>query len=91
MKWLSTLLLITSILAPSTALAQDPNEPSVVIRHSEDKTFYEYRINGELKEIKVVPKIGATYYLIPEGPEADEFRRITKSNLTPPTWLIFSW
>lgn len=72
-------------------MANDPAEPSVVIRHSEDKTFYEYRVNGELQEIKVVPKVGQPYYLIPDGTEADEYKRQNKSNVVPPSWLIFTW
>ena len=40
-------------------------------------------------EIKVVPKVGPTYYLVPT--EDDEMKRQKDSNLTVPKWVIFSW
>ncbi|EAT11253.1 DUF2782 domain-containing protein [Bermanella marisrubri] len=91
MKTLFTCCLLLASLFSHSVMANDPSEPSVVIRHSEDKTFYEYRVNGELQEIKVVPKVGQPYYLIPDGVETDEYKRQNKSNVVPPSWLIFTW
>ncbi len=44
-------------------------EGQVEIVAGEDKTVYEYRVNGRLLMIKVVPKIGATYYMVPADGE----------------------
>ena len=63
----------------------------ITIYHTEDKTFYEYTREGEVVEIKVVPKKGETYYLIPNGGADEGFRRATESKLRVPTWVIFSW
>ncbi|PTB98448.1 DUF2782 domain-containing protein, partial [Marinobacter sp. Z-F4-2] len=35
--------------------------PEIVIRPGEKEVFYEYRVNGQLMEIKVVPEVGAEY------------------------------
>ncbi len=32
--------------------------PEIVIRPGENEVFYEYRVNGQLMEIKVVPETG---------------------------------
>lgn len=93
MNPIRSLLLIVAVLASVFAsfasVTANPNEPSIHIRHSDDKTFYEYKVNGELVEIKVVPKAGPTYYLVPT--ENDEMKRQKQSNLTVPKWVIFSW
>lgn len=67
----------------------DPNEPQITIRQGDDKTFYEYRVNGILKEIKVVPKIGPEYYLVPD--DGDGWIREDRSQLLVPSWVIFRW
>lgn len=89
MNPIRTLLLITALITSASSFAEDPNEPSIVIRHSDDKTFYEYSVNGELVEIKVVPKVGPSYYLVPT--DDDKMKRIKQSNISVPTWVIFSW
>ena len=94
MKPIRSLLLISTLLASVTAIpsyAADSTEPSIIIRHTDDKTYYEYMLNGELVEIKVVPKIGPTYYLVPAGGDDSEFKKQTESNLVVPKWVIFSW
>lgn len=99
---ISGLLLVTLTGAP--AFAQDvetpeepvvtsdyqrsPTEPQVVITSGEDATFYEYRVNGELVEIKVVPKVGPPYYLVPAP---DGWIRRGQSEVRVPSWVIFSW
>jgi len=87
-KSVATCLLFASV---STLSWAEDVEPSIIIRHSEDKTFYEYTVNGEVVEIKVVPKEGPTYYLIPAGGEDQEFKRQSQSNLVVPKWVIFRW
>lgn len=67
----------------------DDNEPVVTIRHGQKATYYEYRVNGKLKEIKVKPVIGKTYYLVPQND--GEFQRFENSSLMLPKWILFSW
>jgi hypothetical protein len=79
-------LFCTTTLAEESAL---PVEPKITIRRSEEKTFYEYRVNGILKEIKVVPDIGPVYYLVPQ--DGGGWIEEQKSQLLVPKWVIFSW
>lgn len=65
-------------------------EPQITIHHDADNTYYEYRINGQLKEIKVVPEKGKPYYLVP-APGDGEFIRHESSQMLIPQWVLFSW
>lgn len=98
-------LLALIFLLPSTPMAEevappkepvvvsdyqpDPLEPQIVIRSGEDATFYEYRVNGELVEIKVVPSVGPAYYLVPA--DGGGWIRGDKPQLLVPSWVIFRW
>ena len=48
---------------PRPASAQ--RGPDVVIIAEEDKMIYEFRQNGELRMIRIVPTFGKPYYLVP--------------------------
>ena len=81
-------------LAPlaQAEVVDDPalTEPEITITHDGDNTYYEYTINGQLKEIKVVPRVGKPYYLVPaEG--SQKFIRVEESQLLIPKWVIFRW
>ena len=75
-----------AVIAEEAAL---PVEPQIVIRNEDNKTFYEYRVNGVLKEIRVVPKIGPTYYLVPDDGIA--WIREDRSQVLVPSWVLFEW
>ena len=71
----------------------EPMDQDVRIYREDKKTIYEYRVNGELYFIKVVPEIGPTYYLTDadgdgvvndrtQGPEA---------GMKIHQWKLFSW
>lgn len=61
----------------------------IVIRPGENEVFYEYRVNGELREIKVVPNRGPEYYLVPA--DGGGWIREDRSTLLIPSWVIFRW
>jgi hypothetical protein len=86
------LALLFALLPFKTALAEEaalPVEPEITIRHENEETFYEYRVNGILKEIKVVPKIGPTYYLVPA--DGNAWIREERSQVLVPSWILFKW
>lgn len=84
------LLFATSLMAGSPVQAEDAaGEPQIVIRYEKESTFYEYRVNGVLTEIKVVPKVGPAYYLVPA--DGGGWIREEKSQLLVPSWVIFRW
>lgn len=64
-------------------------EPEIVIRPGKKATFYEYRVNGELREVKVVPSVGPEYYLVPS--DGGGWIQQDKSQLLIPSWVIFRW
>ncbi len=65
-----------------------PEESRIIIRRSENEVFYEYRVHGELLEIKVVPNVGPSYYLVPsEG----GWIREDRSQTLIPSWILFRW
>lgn len=90
-KLLLTILLCSLPLAAVHA-QEDPlnNEPQITITHDGDATYYEYRVNGVLKEIKVVPVAGEPYYLVPKG-ESGELIRVGEPTVLTPKWILFRW
>tara|TARA_R100001143_G_scaffold59192_1_gene57675 strand:+ start:497 stop:880 length:384 start_codon:yes stop_codon:yes gene_type:complete len=63
--------------------------PEIVIRPGEQEVFYEYWVNGQLMEIKVVPEVGPEYYLVPA--DGGGWIRETESDMLVPSWVIFRW
>ena len=56
---------------PPVVQARPPPEfrgPDITLIAGEERTVYEYRQNGQLRMIKVVPKFGKPYYLAPRDP-----------------------
>jgi hypothetical protein len=80
-------------LAPlaQAEVVDDPalTEPEITITHDGESTYYEYTVNGQLREIKVVPKVGKPYYLVPA--DGSKFIRVEESQLLIPKWVIFRW
>ena len=88
-------LLLALLLAFGTAsaLAADGDslgEPEVTITQQGDKTIEEYRINGFLYAVKVIPKKGPPYFLVRADGD-DSFVHSGKPELRIPSWKIYSW
>ncbi len=80
-------LALGALLTPVTAAAQESLEgPDVTISSNEKETVYEYRQNGVLRIIRVVPAIGAPYYLVPADPSKGG--DLERSNTLLPSWVI---
>jgi hypothetical protein len=82
----SSLTFIQPAFSEEAAL---PVEPEITIRHEAKETFYEYRVNGVLKEIKVVPEVGPSYYLVPA--DGNAWIREDRSQVLVPSWILFKW
>ncbi len=86
------LLVSLALLTGAPAHSEEGNvpEPEVTVRHEDGHAVYEYRANGLLYLIKVVPPKGKPYYLIdPDG--MGNYIRLDKSDLLIPSWIIHSW
>lgn len=87
----ASMLLLPSLLWSASVFAANPADETVIIRNDGDNTYYEYRVNGEITEIKVVPKKGPAYYLVPSTLEDGEFVRKDQPEMRVPKWVIFRW
>jgi len=86
--FLAALLAMTSALAAAAERRQAPSGQDVTIIEGEKRTVYEYRRNGELRMVKVEPKVGRPYYLVP----ADDTRgygNLEEADMLIPRWILF--
>ena len=80
-------------IPPPPELARDPDlEPQITIRRNEGETIEEARVNGQLKWIKVTPRHGRPYFLIPDAGGTRYVRRDSLDyGLKVPMWLLFEF
>jgi Protein of unknown function (DUF2782) len=74
-------------------LVTDPDlEPQVTIIRRDTETLEEVRIGGDLKFVKVTPRTGVPYYLVPD-PNGQQFirRDSLDTSLKVPLWVLLSW
>lgn len=72
------------------AIANTP-EPEITIRQEAERTIEEYRINGQLYAIKVIPKVGEPYYLVDSEGDGQLDKRQERGRLLIPSWILFKW
>lgn len=90
MLWLAAPLLAQDEGAPPLDQAM---EPEVVITPKEQGRVKEYRVNGRLYMIEIVPVKGAPYYLIDTDGDGllDNRQNHLEPDLTVPRWPILRW
>jgi len=78
---------------PPPDLASDTDlEPQVTIIRREGEVVEEVRVQGELRFVKVTPRNGRPYYLIPDGNGNTFLRRDSLDiSLKVPMWVLFSF
>ena len=78
---------------PPPDLASDTElEPQVTIIRREDTVVEEVRVQGELRYVKVTPRGGRPYYLVPDvGGHAFLRRDSLDISLKVPMWVLFSF
>ena len=78
---------------PPPEFMGDPDlEPQVTIIRRDEQVVEEVRIKGELRYVRVTPRHGRPYYLIPDANGATFIRRNSlDSSLKVPMWVLFSW
>lgn len=77
---------------PARGADADPRGqgPDVTIIQSEQRTVHEYRQAGQLRMIKVVPKIGRPYYLVPRD-ETRGFGDLERADMLVPRWVLIEF
>ena len=76
-----------SIAQPST---DDFRDEDIEIVEGEERTIYEYRNNGILMMIKIVPKVGRPYYMVPADGSA-HYQSLDHKKKLYPQWVILEW
>lgn len=64
--------------------------PDVTLIASEERTVYEYRQNGQLRMIKVVPKLGKPYYLVPHD-RTRGFGDLEQAKTLVAEWILWEF
>lgn len=64
--------------------------PDVVLIESKERTVFEYRQNGQLRMVKVVPKIGKPYYLVPSDPTRG-YGDLERAETLIPSWPLIEF
>ena len=78
---------LTAAAAESSRTVQGQD---VIVIQGEQRTVYEYRQNGVLRMIRVVPDRGKPYYLVP----ADETRgygNLEEADMLLPRWILIEF
>jgi hypothetical protein len=84
---------VSAVLTESHAADSVPQEyadDQIVIVEGEDRTIYEYRQNGVLTMIKIVPKKGRPYYMVPAD-GAPVYESLDHKRKLYPRWVIAEW
>ena len=81
------------IAPPPPGIAGDPElEPQITVTRKEGETVEEARVNGRLIWIKVTPRHGKPYFLIPDAGDGVLIRRDGfDPGLRVPLWVLFSF
>ena len=78
---------------PESAPSAESLEPEVTIIQRDKVTLHEYRLNGRLYAVKVIPRRGPPYFLV-DG-DGDGVMETRRNELAPdflvPSWVLFSW
>ena len=73
-------------------LGEAETEPQVTILRDDNQTTEEVRVQGQLRYVRVTPRYGRPFYLIPDQNGATYIRR---DSLDPtvkvPLWVLFSF
>ncbi len=89
-RLLSLPAILFVLLLAGFAMANTP-EPEITIRQEADRSIEEYRINGQLYAIKVIPKVGEPYYLVDSEGDGQLDKRQERGRLSVPSWILFKW
>lgn len=78
---------------PKKVQDDEPMEPDITIIRKEKKTIQEFRRNGQLYMVKVIPDVGPAYYFIDTNGDGkmDVRRNDMDKGLNINQWKILEW
>jgi hypothetical protein len=83
-------LIFLSEITSATPPTDGYDEDQIELIEGEDRLIYEYRQNGILTMIKVVPKKGLSYYMVPLN-GAQRIEGLDHQKKLYPQWVIKEW
>lgn len=86
----AVLALTVGVVLPAFAadgVRVSPRGRDVTIIEGETRTIYEYRQNGILRMIRVVPTTGRPYYLVPADPTSG-YGNLEQAGTLVPQWIL---
>jgi hypothetical protein len=91
----TVLTLGVSLATPVMSVGVAANRPAsgagdVEIIVGESQTVYEYRTAGRLMMIKIGPKNGRAYYMVPAD-GSPHFTDLDHTRKLYPQWVLFEW
>ena len=87
---LSALLMAVAPTSHASDAETGARGPDVTIVVGEDRTVFEYRQAGQLRMIKIVPKIGRPYYLVPRD-DTRGFGDLDQADMLIPRWTLIEF
>ena len=92
----SKVCLIAICMLLSTFLIAEESqslEPEVTIIDDGQRTIEEYRLNGRLYMIKVIPAVGPHYFLVDNDGdgELETQRYLDDGEMVVPRWTLLEW
>uniref|UniRef100_E6QQY3 DUF2782 domain-containing protein n=1 Tax=mine drainage metagenome TaxID=410659 RepID=E6QQY3_9ZZZZ len=81
-------------IPPPPAATNNPSDtqPKITIKHKGSSRIEEYRMNGRLYMIRIIPAEGKPYYLVdPKGDGQFVRQDIMNGGLRPPMWVLHQW
>jgi hypothetical protein len=79
-------------IPPPPGVSDPDLEPTVTIRKKEGEVQEEARMNGQILWIRVTPRNGRPYFLVPDQGGATFIRRDSlDTGLKVPLWLLYSF
>jgi hypothetical protein len=79
-------------IPPPPELATDPDlEPQVTITRKDGETVEEARVGGRVVWIKVTPRLGRPYFLVPDSSGQLHIRSGLDTGIMVPLWVLFTF
>ena len=78
--------------SPPPVASGEPLEPEITIVKSEKGTVRQYRVNGQIYMVEVIPVAGEPYYLLDTNGDGElDSQADHIKNISVPQWVLFSW
>ncbi len=84
---------VVAAVAPAVSASEAEDGlrgPDITIIAQEDKTILEFRQAGQLRMVKIVPRLGQPYYLVPRD-STQGFGDLERADMLLPSWVILEF